>query len=95
VSMYTYLICYDIEDDRERARVARLLERHGERVQYSVFEVHLKRPTDLEAIKEELRGVLAAPDAEVRFYRLTADALADSSRLDGTPLARRNLVVIL
>jgi CRISPR-associated protein Cas2 len=93
--MYTYLICYDIEDDRERTRVAKLFERYGERVQYSVFEVHLARQGQLDTIKEELRGILSAPDAEVRFYRLTVDALADSSRLDGTPLGRRNLVVIL
>ncbi|AUB85645.1 CRISPR-associated endonuclease Cas2 [Candidatus Thiodictyon syntrophicum] len=93
--MYTYLICYDIEDDRERTRVAKLLERYGERVQYSVFEVHLARQGELAAIKEQLRAILAAADAEVRFYRLTADALADSHRLDGAPLGRRDLVVIL
>ena len=93
--MYTYLICYDIENDRERTRVAKLLERYGERVQYSVFEVHLAHASQLDTIQEELRGILSSPDSEVRFYRLTADALADSYRLDGTPLGRRDLVVIL
>lgn len=93
--MHTYLICYDIEDDRERTRVARLLESYGQRVQYSVFEVHLAREADLEQLKTELRGLLAAPDAEVRFYRLTAEAVAASHRLDGSPVAMRDLVVIL
>lgn len=93
--MNTYLICYDIEDDRERTRVANLLESYGQRVQYSVFEVHLARGSDLEELKIKLRGLLKAPDAEVRFYRLTADAIAASHRLDGSPIARRDLVVIL
>lgn len=33
------LIAYDIVDDRRRTRVAKCLERHGDRVQYSVFIV--------------------------------------------------------
>lgn len=93
--MQTYLICYDIEDDRERTRVARLLESYGQRVQYSVFEVSLLRGVDLDQLKSELRALLNEPEAEVRFYRLTADAIAASHRLDGTPIAKRDLVVII
>lgn len=93
--MTTYLICYDIEDDRERNRVAKCLERYGDRVQYSVFELHLLRPGALVELKDQLRGILSKPDAEVRFYRLTADAIADCHRLDGTALARRDAVVII
>lgn len=33
------LVAYDIQDDRRRARLATLLQRYGERVQYSVFVV--------------------------------------------------------
>jgi len=32
-----YVICYDIPDDRRRARLAHLLEGYGERIQFSVF----------------------------------------------------------
>lgn len=35
------LISYDLEDDRQRQRLATLLEGHGERVQFSVFECRL------------------------------------------------------
>ncbi len=93
--MYTYLVCYDIEDDRERTRLAHLLEGYGRRVQYSVFEVHLSRSTDLEHLEQRIRDILDDPGGEVRFYRLTADAIAASHRLDGSPLAHRDLVVIL
>jgi len=93
--MLTYLVCYDIEDDRERTRLAHLLEGYGERVQYSVFELHLRRSTDLDHVKDQIRSILKDPEAEVRFYRLTADAIAASHRLDGSPLAARDLVVIV
>ncbi len=99
--MNTYLICYDIPDDRDRTRVARLLERYGERVQYSVFEVHLGHTDQLTDLKDRLRDILdqsggdADDGADVRFYRLTADALAGSHSLDGAAIGRRAAVVIL
>ncbi len=38
-----YVIVYDITNDKRRNKVARVLEGHGERVQYSVFECQLKK----------------------------------------------------
>lgn len=38
-SSHRFLVAYDITDDRRRARIAKLLERYGDRVQYSVFLV--------------------------------------------------------
>jgi CRISPR-associated protein Cas2 len=99
--MNSYLICYDITDDRDRNRVARLLERYGDRVQYSVFEVHLARAEQLAGIERELREILAESGgdaeslADVRFYRLSANALAGSHRLDGAAIGSRAAVVIL
>ena len=93
--MNSYLVCYDIEDNRERTRVARLLERHGQRVQYSVFELHLARAAQLRELVRDLRGILGDDSDAVRFYRLTADGLKDSRSLDGAPIARRPLVLIV
>ncbi len=92
--MSTYLVCYDIEDDKERLRVARILLRYGERVQYSVFEVHLADGAAANRLCEELRAVAGA-EAEIRFYLLTADGVRGSHRLNGTPLARRPIAIIL
>ncbi len=39
--MKKFVMCYDIPEDRKRARLARLCERYGVRVQYSVFEFRL------------------------------------------------------
>ncbi|WP_280310276.1 CRISPR-associated endonuclease Cas2 [Nocardia abscessus] len=42
----TVLICYDISDDDQRAKVAARLQRWGDRIQYSVFLCTLT-PEDL------------------------------------------------
>ncbi len=34
-----FVVCYDISNDRRLAKVSRFLEKHGIRVQYSIFEV--------------------------------------------------------
>ena len=69
------LISYDIENDKLRAKVAKILEGHGERVQYSVFECHL-RVKDYNRLKGRLTGLLdKASEKEtksIRLYRLCA-----------------------
>ncbi|WGK68198.1 CRISPR-associated endonuclease Cas2 [Candidatus Haliotispira prima] len=49
------LISYDISDNKLRSRFAKLLERYGERVQYSVFEVRNSERL-LNLLKTEIEG---------------------------------------
>jgi CRISPR-associated endonuclease Cas2 len=37
----TYLVCYDITDDKRRDRVFKVCKNHGEHLQFSVFECDL------------------------------------------------------
>lgn len=63
-----YLISYDIEDDRERNRVSKLLTGYGFRVQKSVFECRLSKSG-----KGKLISKLQALELETGFaliYRL-------------------------
>jgi len=92
--MAIYLVCYDIEDDRERNRVAKRLLRHGRRVQYSVFELHRMAPAARKALAAEL-AELVSDTASVRFYRLTLDGIEDSSDTGGNPLAKRPIMHIV
>lgn len=62
------VVAYDIEDDRRRARIARLLEGYGERVQYSVFECELQE-RHLQRLVRSLERMLQPGDS-VRIYRL-------------------------
>lgn len=72
------LISYDIESDKLRTKVAKVLEGHGERVQYSVFECNLTKP-QLKALKKRLAGVMKKAPAEevwsIRFYYLCASCV--------------------
>ena len=74
------LIAYDIENDKLRAKVADVLEGHGRRVQYSVFECILT-PDRYEALKQRLTRLVEdvtdthkekASAYSIRFYRLCA-----------------------
>lgn len=57
-----HLITYDIRDDARLRRVAKLMEGHGERLQYSVFRCRLSA-TELERLRWELTRTVAAEDA--------------------------------
>ena len=59
--MPLFLATYDIADDRARTRVARILTRFGERVQFSVFELRIET-AELEDLCESLGGQLALED---------------------------------
>jgi len=73
-----HLICYDIVSDSRRARVAKILERYGWRVQKSVFEAvlvgvaapvgHRDRRQFLERL---LLKTINPKEDQVRFYPLS------------------------
>lgn len=92
--MRTYLVCYDIEDDHDRLCVSRCLERYGDRVQYSVFEIHLRGQPQVDSLWNELKE-LAGETSNIRFYRLTINAIAGSFCLNGEPVAVKPGVIIL
>lgn len=50
-----YLVAYDIASDSRRARVARVLQGYGDRVQYSVFVVDIK-PSKLIRLRDAVSG---------------------------------------
>ncbi len=62
-------IAYDIHDDHRRDRVAKLLEDHGTRVQYSVFDCLLDE-RQLQRLRQQLEAVVVQEEDSVRFYRL-------------------------
>lgn len=52
----TYLVCYDITDDKRLRRVFKTCKNYGEHLQFSVFEcdLSLKEKADLERNLDEL-----------------------------------------
>lgn len=68
----TYVIAYDIPDDTRRLKVARWLERFGERKQYSVFECRLSA-AQLARVKEGLLKRLVAEEDNLRIYQVQGE----------------------
>lgn len=66
------LITYDVADDGDRQRLARLLKGYGERVQLSVFEAHLDEPA-LARLRTKARRLINEETDSVRYYRLGED----------------------
>ncbi len=66
-----YVIAYDIPSDRRRVKLARLLERYGERVQYSLFEMWLTAE-EWARLHKRIERLIKAEEDQVRVYRLCA-----------------------
>lgn len=58
------LISYDIPDDRRRARIARILEQYGDRIQYSVFVVDAL-PARFIELKEKMSTAMESAEDSI------------------------------
>jgi CRISPR-associated protein Cas2 len=65
----TYLVCYDVSNDRRRARVLKTMKGFGDHLQYSVFECQLNG-TDLARCRHALGQVIHHRDDQVLFVDL-------------------------
>ncbi|MDT8321337.1 MAG: CRISPR-associated endonuclease Cas2 [Xanthomonadales bacterium] len=66
-----WLVTYDIADPRRLGRVARLLLKHGVRVQYSVFAV-MARTAEIRELKTLLSTLIKPSEDDVRIYPISA-----------------------
>ena len=65
----TYLVCYDISNDKRLARVHKTMRGFGDRVQYSVFECQLSE-TDLARCRHRLSEIVNPFEDQVIFVDL-------------------------
>ena len=65
----TYLVCYDIADDKRRDRVFKVCKNHGEHLQFSVFECDLN-PAELTGLQRELVSVILQSEDQILFVSL-------------------------
>jgi CRISPR-associated protein Cas2 len=75
VPSHTWVVAYDISDDRRRARIAHVLEGHGVRVQWSVFECRLNR-TEMQGLRRRLLALSEPGQDRLRFYPLCGPCCA-------------------
>jgi CRISPR-associated protein Cas2 len=90
--MSLYLAAYDVSNDRQREKIARVLTKYGSRLQWSVFEVWLD-PDDFPTFRREIGSLLGKSDA---FDLLPIDERPARTRLRWQrPLEQRGAVVVL
>jgi CRISPR-associated protein Cas2 len=65
----TYLVCYDIANDKRLARVAKAMRGFGDRIQYSVFECQFTK-TDLVRCRASLSEIIHHREDQVLFVHL-------------------------
>ena len=94
MSVLVYVVCYDVSDDHKRDRIARILLSYGQRVQYSVFEVALRSPGQLEELCEQLRD-LVDEQTDIRLYRLCASCRRESHNVFGEKIVDLPAVIIV
>jgi len=82
------LVAYDIADDRRRNEVAELLQRHGDRVQYSVFVVD-GRPAQFVRLERQLARAIHPNEDSVLLCLLGPTRSATSKRMRFLGLRRR------
>jgi len=63
-----YVVCFDIVDDRARARAAKVLKEYGQRVQKSVFECGVLTEEKFLKLKNRLEDLIDNSEDTVRYY---------------------------
>lgn len=86
------VIAYDIEKDRKRREVAKLLEAWGKRANKSVFECFLS-DTELKKLKTRLEKMVKKGTDVILFYPLCVDCIDKIERY-GAPQPEREIVKI-
>jgi CRISPR-associated protein Cas2 len=65
----SYLVCYDISDDKRLRKVFKTMRGYGDHLQYSVFECQF-RPSDLIRCRSELSRIINHDEDQVLFVHL-------------------------
>ena len=65
----TYLVCYDICDDKRLRRVFKTCRNYGDHLQYSIFECDLNDSERIK-LKDELNDIINAVEDQVLFVSL-------------------------
>lgn len=68
----SYLVCYDIRDERRLIRVFKTMKKTGLHIQYSVFYCRLEWHELLE-LKAKLKDMIDESVDDLRIYPLPAD----------------------
>ena len=83
--MGSYVVTYDISDNRIRQKVGDALGAYGRRVNYSVFEIELKSKSQISSLEDELLSLINPKIDSLRFYSVCANCMQRSWSLGEEP----------
>lgn len=87
------VVAYDISNNKRRKRLAKLLESHGARVNYSVFECFLL-PAELEGLKQAAQEIIKPKHDCILYYELCGLCTEKIDRYGNHGLARETVKMI-
>ncbi len=91
-----YIITYDISDTKLRNKLSKILEKYGERVQYSVFELELSEREFRNLLSElKVNGLLKrSKGVKIFIYKLKPHLVAQIKRTSSKPSLDSKWLVI-
>lgn len=91
-----FIVSYDISNSKLRNKLVRILEKYGERVQYSVFEFDLNRSMYLNLLSElKINGFLRKnKDVKIFIYKLTPSLVRRIKRIGYKPTIDSKYIII-
>jgi CRISPR-associated protein Cas2 len=87
------VVAYDVADDRRRARVVKVLEKIGVRVNFSVFECLVSR-SRFEKLQQELAQKIDSKEDRVNYYPICVDCYSKIVYQPEKPRKAESTVVI-
>ncbi|GBD34779.1 CRISPR-associated endoribonuclease Cas2 [bacterium HR35] len=91
-----YIISYDISENKIRNRLVRILEKYGERVQYSVFEFELDNDAFRNLLSElKVNGFLRrSKNYKLYIYCLKPHLVKKIKRVGNKPFLDSKFLVV-
>lgn len=87
------VVAYDVADDRRRAKVVKILERIGVRVNFSVFECMLT-DSQYRKVKTALEKVICFKEDRIIYYPICVDCYAKIVYQPANTMKYERVVVI-
>ena len=87
------VVAYDIEDDKKRTKVMKVLKNYGQWMQYSVFECNLNKEQFLQLQRRLSRLVNADVDS-LRYYVLCESCQAKVIRIGGVRVRDETMFLV-
>ena len=88
-----YLIAYDIAENRIRNRVAKLLEKKGRRLQYSVFYADLAE-RECQGLRQELQDLTEKAEKPLLIIAPLCASCYGRIWMEGEPLEKEQVYVV-